>query len=74
MGDDLLYTGDTVQADGDVGRVLCWRVGTAREYLVRFPDGREAWYARPQVTLLRKLVVERRPHLRGAATNGGCDE
>ena len=64
QNNDLLYTGDMVQTDGEIGRVMAWRVSPQREYLVRFPDGREGWYTRAQLALLRKMVVEPRPGAR----------
>ena len=51
-------TGDTVQVDGEVGRVLRWKIDYT--YLVRFSDGREMWYAEMDLTMVRMFTVKAR--------------
>lgn len=55
------YTGDTVQCDGEVGRVISWRyVNKERVYTVRFPDKREGEYRARDMVMVCELVVERK--------------
>jgi hypothetical protein len=59
---ELLYTGDHVQVDGEIGRVQSYHIDAGqRKYEVQFPDGRTEWYARSEVALVRKMIVEPRP-------------